>query len=57
MVGACNRLGVDVTAPNRTLWIYPDGRLVVAEGVPTANGFKIIDPSEWVQFHPGGGRP
>ena len=38
-------LGVDVTAPDKTLWLFPDGRVTIGEE-------KYDDDGEWVTFHP-----
>lgn len=40
-----NALGVDVTAPNNTIWMFPDGRVTIGDT-------EEDDDGEWVTFHP-----
>jgi hypothetical protein len=42
-------------APDSTLWVYPDGSLVVGEGVWRGFGLDITEPGTWRMFLPGGG--
>jgi hypothetical protein len=48
-------LDVPVMAPDSTLWVYPDGSLVVGEGVWRGFGLDITEPGTWRMFLPGGG--
>jgi hypothetical protein len=48
-----DELGVDVLAPNTTVWVYPDGRLLVGEGRFSGRGLEITEPGEWIRFTPG----
>jgi hypothetical protein len=47
-----NRLGVHVTAPSDYLWVYPNGKTVIA---PFADGGKVMHPTirgDWKVFEP-----
>lgn len=44
-----NKLGVNVTAPNDTLWAFPNGKFTVG---PTPN----VNSGSWINFVPGGNR-
>jgi hypothetical protein len=48
-----DELGVDVLAPDTTVWVYPDGRLVVGEGRFSGRALEITEPGEWIRFAPG----
>jgi hypothetical protein len=45
-------LGVEVMAPSTTVWVYPDGRLRLGEGVFDGVSLQISEPGEWVRFYP-----
>lgn len=51
--GLADELGVDVLAPTTTVWVYPDGRLVVGEGRFGSRGLEITEPGEWIRFPVG----
>ncbi len=53
-----NRLGVEVTAPDNTLWYWPNGSSAIAPPRNTATGVgpNMSQPGSWQTFQPGGNR-